>query len=104
MDTADAYSKAPVWFGIRADGSYADFSDTASALNYGTYRIEELPCKANKGLQLMHPVTVNVTEALVKEAIAKGEKMVVTLNEGTLDTDAIVDMGNPYIKTEALSK
>ena len=104
MDTADSYSKAPVWFGIRADGSYADFSDTVSALNYGTYRIEELPCKANKGLQLMHPVTVNVTEALVKEAIAKGEKMVVTLNEGTLDTDAIVDMENPYIKTEALSK
>ena len=104
MDTADSYSKAPVWFGIRADGSYADFSDTVSALNYGTYRIEELPCKANKGLQLMHPVTVNVTEALVKEAIAKGEKMVVTLNEGTLDTDAIVDMQNPYIKTEALSK
>ncbi|RHU80980.1 hypothetical protein DXC24_15850, partial [Clostridium sp. OM08-29] len=104
MDTADTYSKAPVWFGIRADGSYADFSDAVSALNYGTYRIEELPCKANKGLQLMHPVTVNVTEALVKEAIAKGEKMVVTLNEGTLDTDAIVDMENPYIKTEALSK
>ena len=104
MDTADSYSKAPVWFGIRADGSYADFSDTVSALNYGTYRIEELPCEANKGLQLMHPVTVNVTEALVKEAIAKGEKMVVTLNEGTLDTDAIVDMENPYIKTEALSR
>ncbi|MBO4365198.1 MAG: VaFE repeat-containing surface-anchored protein [Eggerthellaceae bacterium] len=45
---------AGVWFGLGDDGEVSiPADDGRGALPYDTYRIEELPCPANEGLQLL---------------------------------------------------
>lgn len=47
----DAY--AGVWFGLTEEGWVTGADDDKPALPYDTYTVEELPCKANEGLQLV---------------------------------------------------
>ena len=46
-------SKAGIWFGLGEDGSAAPADDSLAALPFGEYRLEELPCEANEGYELI---------------------------------------------------
>jgi len=50
-----------VWFGIDHDGNTAPVNDALGALPYDTYHIEELPCAANEGYQLIAPFDVTIS-------------------------------------------
>lgn len=45
--------EAGVWFGLTQEGWTVDPDDALGALPYDAYDIEELPCKANEGRQLV---------------------------------------------------
>ena len=45
----DMDASAGIWFGLGEDGSEAKVKDKLSALPYGAYEMEELPCENNKG-------------------------------------------------------
>lgn len=52
--TADMMDpSAGVWFGLGEDGSSAPADDALGALPYGQYTLEELPCEANEGYELI---------------------------------------------------
>lgn len=44
---------AGIWFGLGEDGSSAPANDALGALPYGQYTLEELPCEANEGYELV---------------------------------------------------
>ena len=46
-------SKAGIWFGLGEDGSAAPADDALAALPFGQYTLEELPCEANEGYNLI---------------------------------------------------
>lgn len=46
-------AEAGVWFGLTKEGWTVDADDGLGALPYDVYDIEELPCKANEGRQLV---------------------------------------------------
>lgn len=46
-------AEAGVWFGLTKEGWTVDADDSLGALPYDVYDIEELPCKANEGRQLV---------------------------------------------------
>ncbi len=50
-DMMDA--EAGIWFGLGEDGSSAPADDALGALPYGQYTLEELPCEANEGYELI---------------------------------------------------
>ena len=50
-----------VWFGIDHAGNRAPVDDALGALPYDTYHIEELPCAANEGCQLIAPFDVTIS-------------------------------------------
>lgn len=53
----DAY--AGIWFGLTHEGTMVDADDALCALPYDTYTLQELPCEANEGLDLVKiPVTI----------------------------------------------
>lgn len=45
--------EAGIWFGLGEDGSSAPADDALGALPYGQYTLEELPCEANEGYELI---------------------------------------------------
>ena len=45
--------EAGIWFGLGEDGSSAPADDALAALPYGQYTLEELPCEANEGYELI---------------------------------------------------
>ena len=45
--------EAGIWFGLGEDGSSAPANDALGALPYGQYTLEELPCEANEGYELV---------------------------------------------------
>ena len=53
VDESKLDSAYGVWFGLDGDGNQLDADDALGALPYDTYDIEELPCTANEGLQLV---------------------------------------------------
>ena len=46
-------SKAGIWFGLGEDGSASPADDALAALPFGQYTLEELPCEANEGYNLI---------------------------------------------------
>ena len=52
-----------VWFGLGENGSEAPPDASCGALPYGRYRIEELPCEANSGYELIEPFEFSVNKA-----------------------------------------
>lgn len=73
-------ASAGVWFG--ASGP----DDSKGALPYDTYEIEELPCGANEGKELLGPIEVRVYDAdgeLVEEWVSGEESHELTLLPGT---------------------
>lgn len=73
-------ASAGVWFG--ASGP----DDSKGALPYDTYEVEELPCGANGGKQLLGPIEVRVYDAdgeLVEEWVSGEEPHELTLLPGT---------------------
>ena len=44
---------AGIWFGLGEDGSAAPANDSLGALPFGEYTLEELPCEANEGYELV---------------------------------------------------
>ena len=52
-DTNDGAEEAGTWFGIAEDGSNVEVEDERGAFPYGNYRISELSCEANKGMNLI---------------------------------------------------
>ena len=46
-------SEAGIWFGLGEDGSAAPADDALAALPFGQYTLEELPCEANEGYNLI---------------------------------------------------
>ena len=44
---------AGIWFGLGEDGSTAPANDALAALPFGQYMLEELPCEANEGYELV---------------------------------------------------
>lgn len=45
--------EAGIWFGLGEDGSSAPADGALGALPYGQYTLEELPCEANEGYELI---------------------------------------------------
>lgn len=45
--------EAGIWFGLGEDGSSAPADDALAALPFGQYTLEELPCEANEGYELI---------------------------------------------------
>ncbi len=45
--------EAGIWFGLGEDGSSAPANDALGALPFGQYTLEELPCEANAGYELI---------------------------------------------------
>ncbi len=45
--------EAGIWFGLGEDGSAAPADDALGALPFGEYTLEELPCEANEGYELV---------------------------------------------------
>lgn len=45
--------EAGIWFGLGEDGSSAPANDALGALPFGEYTLEELPCEANEGYELV---------------------------------------------------
>ncbi len=45
--------EAGIWFGLGEDGSAAPADDGLGALPFGEYTLEELPCEANEGYELV---------------------------------------------------
>ena len=45
--------EAGIWFGLGEDGSAAPANDELGALPFGEYTLEELPCEANEGYELV---------------------------------------------------
>lgn len=45
--------EAGIWFGLGEDGSSAPADDALAALPFGQYTLEELPCEANEGYNLI---------------------------------------------------
>ena len=45
--------EAGIWFGLGEDGSSAPAADALGALPFGQYTLEELPCEANEGYELI---------------------------------------------------
>lgn len=73
-------ASAGVWFG--ASGP----DDSKGALPYDTYELEELPCGANEGKELLGPIEVRVYDAdgeLVEEWVSGEEPHELTLLPGT---------------------
>lgn len=73
-------ASAGVWFG--ASGP----DDSKGALPYDTYEVEELPCGANEGKELLSPIEVRVYDAdgeLVEEWVSGEEPHELTLLPGT---------------------
>jgi len=56
----DGLNQTGIWFSGSETAVTVD--DNVGALPYGTYRLEELPCTANEGLQLIVPYEFTVTE------------------------------------------
>lgn len=46
-------SEAGIWFGLGEDGSASPADDALAALPFGQYTLEELPCEANEGYNLI---------------------------------------------------
>lgn len=55
-----------IWFSQNTDGTETSANDTLGALPVGTYRIEEMHCKANEGKILAEPEEFTVDEATDK--------------------------------------
>lgn len=49
-----------IWFGLDTEGNMAPVDDKVGALPYGTYKLEELQCEANKGYDLFDPVVFKI--------------------------------------------
>ena len=45
--------EAGIWFGLGEDGTSAPANDALGALPFGEYTLEELPCEANEGYELV---------------------------------------------------
>ena len=58
---ANYNAEAGTWFGMNTDGETTAPNDDLGALPYDTYSIQELPCEANEGLQLINDLTVVVS-------------------------------------------
>ena len=52
-DSNDGAEEAGTWFGIADDGNNVEVEDERGAFPYGNYRICELSCEANKGMNLI---------------------------------------------------
>ena len=78
--------EAGTWFGMNADGETTEPNDDMGALPYDTYTIEELPCEANEGLQLMDKQTFTISRDNF------------TVDLGTIDNPKV------YIHTTATDK
>lgn len=53
VDESKLDPEAGVWFGLTTEGWSVKADDKLGALPYDTYTIEELPCSANEGLELV---------------------------------------------------
>lgn len=67
MDDAHPGAETGIWFnGYNDVETGAPVSNTLGAMPYGTYKIEELPCEANEGLNLVEDtVTISKHQVLV---------------------------------------
>ena len=74
---------AGIWFGLGEDGSSAPANDALGALPYGQYTLEELPCEANEGYELVTKTFVVERDSTVAKAVAK------ELGFSCLDTGAM---------------
>ena len=52
-DTNDGAEDAGTWFGIAEDGNNVEVEDARGAFPYGNYRIRELSCESNEGMNLI---------------------------------------------------
>ena len=53
VDESMLDAEAGVWFGLTTEGWSVKADDKLGALPYDTYQIDELPCSANEGLELV---------------------------------------------------
>lgn len=53
VDESKLDPEAGVWFGVTTEGWSVKADDKLGALPYDTYQIDELPCSANEGLELV---------------------------------------------------
>lgn len=53
LDDSKLSDDAGTWFSVDANGSRAAVDDTRGALPYGSYILQELPCDANRGMNLV---------------------------------------------------
>lgn len=74
---AGTTSEDGIWFGVDSQGNAAPVNDSLGALPYDTYLIEEQPCTANEGYEL---VSFTIT-------VSRND---VTLDIGTVDDTPVV--------------
>lgn len=80
-----------VWFDGTSSGNNSTPIDSQGALPYGTYKVTEMRCTANFGMQLQPTITVDID--------TNGSVVNVTdLNSGETN---ITNMNNPYLESDA---
>lgn len=100
MDSSDKYVESRIWFGLNEDGSVSVQDSNFGALNTGKYQVTEVRTKALEGKQLMAPVTFEITQDMIEESEANGNRLVVPIREKSSEA-AVTDMNTPKIKTVA---
>lgn len=76
-----------VWFGQDQAGNSIPVNDTLGALPYGTYVLEELRSAANKGYDLLDPITIKIEENGHTLALGNVENSYVELDTVALDKE-----------------
>ena len=106
VDEALLNAYAGVWFGLGGDGAMAEANDGVGALPYDTYTIEELPCSANAGLQLVKQTGIVVSrDAFVIDlgTIDDPQASISTTARDGADGDKIVAADNEAIIIDRVS-
>lgn len=95
MDTSGKYEEAGLWFGYDNQGVYHEpTSETAGALNCGSYEITE---ERNDSVDGLHITPV------MEVVVNTGSPAKIPLCEKELKTDVVTEMKLPEIKTVAVS-
>ena len=94
-DTNEGKEDAGTWFGIGEDGNNVTVEDERGAFPYGNYRIREIACDANKGLNLID-TTFRISRDVYE--IDLGTYVDHDVEIGTTATDA--ETGTHFAKTD----
>lgn len=76
-----------VWFGTDQKGNTIPVNDALGALPYGTYVLEELRSAANKGYDLLDPITIKIDEDAQTLNLGNVENSYVELDTIALDKE-----------------